>query len=71
LLRTSVPTLFATAQVGLSSGILTRDEARVLVGYEPLGEDEPDDSPDDPSVDEPMDDEDDPAEPAEQVVGNG
>jgi phage portal protein BeeE len=67
LLRTSVPTLFATAQVGFKSGILTRDEARVLVGYEPLGESEPGDSPDD----EPMDDEDDPAEPVEQVVGNG
>ena len=35
LLRTSVPTLFNTAQVGLTSGILTRDEARDMVGYEP------------------------------------
>lgn len=35
LLRTSVPTLFNTAQVGLTSGILSRNEARDMVGYEP------------------------------------
>jgi HK97 family phage portal protein len=35
LLRTSVPTLFATAEVGLSSGMLTRDEARAMIGYGP------------------------------------
>ena len=35
LLRTSVPTLFNTAQVGFASGILTRDEARAMTGYGP------------------------------------
>ena len=35
LLRTSVATLFTTAQVGLAAGILTRDEARAMVGYQP------------------------------------
>ena len=33
LLRTSVPTLFNTAQVGFASGILTRTEARAMIGY--------------------------------------
>jgi len=37
LLRTSTSALFSTAQTGLQSGVLTRDEARVMVGYEPLG----------------------------------
>lgn len=36
LLRTSVPTLFATARTGFDSGILTRDEARSMLGYGPV-----------------------------------
>ena len=35
LLRTSVPTLFNTANVGFASGLLERDEGRAMIGYGP------------------------------------
>lgn len=35
LLRTSVPTLFTTAANGFTSGLLTRDEGRAMLGYGP------------------------------------
>lgn len=38
LLRTSVPTLFNTAQVGYTSGLLSQDEGRAMLGYGPAGE---------------------------------
>lgn len=38
LLRTSVPTLFATAEVGVRSGLLSRNEGRAMLGYEPVAD---------------------------------
>lgn len=35
LLRTSVPTLFTTANVGFGSGLLSKDEGRAMLGYGP------------------------------------
>lgn len=36
LLRTSVPTLFNTAQVGHASGLLSQNEGRAMLGYGPV-----------------------------------
>lgn len=38
LLRTSVPTLFATANVGFGSGLLSKDEGRAMLGYGPAAD---------------------------------
>lgn len=35
MLRTSVPTMFATARVGFDSGLLSQDEGRAMIGYGP------------------------------------